>query len=169
MGNTVTTRQENILLSNLKTPFIKTQLDLITDDLIIYSTADINKNCVGTGGQHFPLTPYERGVVERIVAGEARGESLEGQMLVAQCILNSCEKDGLQPSQVRIKYKYSGYSENVTESVKQAIVNVFDNGEMIVGEPIQYFYNPTLVTSEFHESLTFVIQSGSHKFFMSNT
>lgn len=41
----------------------------------------------------YPLTDAERDVVERVVMAEAGGESFEGQMLVAQCILNAAEKE----------------------------------------------------------------------------
>lgn len=48
----------------------------------------------------YPLTDAERNIVERVVMAEAGGESFEGQMLVAQCILNAAEKRGvdLRPS-----------------------------------------------------------------------
>ena len=47
----------------------------------------------------YPLTDAERDVVERVVMAEAGGESFEGQMLVAQCILNAAEKRGVDPSE----------------------------------------------------------------------
>lgn len=90
----------------------------------------------------YPLTDAERDVVERVVMAEAGGESFEGQMLVAQCILNAAEKRGVDPSEA-----------------------VFDRGETVVDEPILYFYNPALVTSDFHESQIFVIEEGGHRFF----
>ena len=42
---------------------------------------------------------------------------------------------------------------------------MFDRGETVVDEPILYFYNPALVTSDFHESQIFVIEEGGHRFF----
>lgn len=51
-----------------------------------------------TPAPRFELSAAERDVVERVVMAEAGGESFEGQMLVAQCILNACEKTGTQPS-----------------------------------------------------------------------
>lgn len=114
---------------------------------------------------YFELSNQERKVVERIVAGEARGESLKGQMLVAQCILNACLKDDLSPSKVRTKYQYSGWSNDVSDSVKEAVERVFDNGETVVDEPILYFYAPKICTSTWHETLNFVIEVGCHRFF----
>lgn len=111
------------------------------------------------------LSDYERSVVEKIVMGEAGGESYEGQVLVAQCILNACLQDNIQPSEVRRSYKYSGWKENVSTSVKLAVSDVFDKGHKITEEPILYFYAPALVDSDWHESLEFVLQEGCHKFF----
>lgn len=45
------------------------------------------------------------------------------------------------------------------------VAAVFDRGETVVDEPILYFYNPALVTSDFHESQIFVIEEGGHRFF----
>lgn len=112
----------------------------------------------------FPLSDYERSVVEHIVAGEARGESFKGQKLVAQCILDACILDGLQPSQVRTKYGYGGWSNEVTDSVKEAVSEIFDDGELAVQAPILYFYNPNYYSS-WHESQRFIIEEGNHRFF----
>ena len=113
----------------------------------------------------FHLTNYERWVVECIVMGETGGEPYEGQMLVAQCILNACLKDNIQPSEVKINYKYSGWKENPTKSVKRAVSAVFDLGEKVVDEPILYFYAPSLCKSKWHETQIFVIELGGHRFF----
>lgn len=113
----------------------------------------------------FYLSDKERQIVECIVAGEARGESYEGQVLVAQCLLNACLKDDLQPSEVRKKYKYSGWYENPSESVKNAVSAVFDDGYKVTEEPILYFYAPKLVKSKWHETQRFVIEVGCHRFF----
>lgn len=112
----------------------------------------------------FPLSDYERSVVEHIVAGEARGESFIGQKLVAQCILDACILDGLQPSQVRTKYSYGGWSNEVTDSVKEAVSEIFDDGELAVQAPILYFYNPNYYSS-WHESQRFILEEGNHRFF----
>lgn len=55
----------------------------------------------------YPLTDAERDVVERVVMAEAGGESFEGQMLVAQCILNAAEKRGVDPSEAVVLYSYT--------------------------------------------------------------
>ena len=107
----------------------------------------------------------ERDVVERVVMAEAGGESFEGQMLVAQCILNAAEKHGVDPSEAVVLYSYTKSRPDPTQRVKDAVAAVFDRGETVVDEPILYFYNPALVTSDFHESQIFVIEEGGHRFF----
>lgn len=113
----------------------------------------------------YPLTDAERDVVERVVMAEAGGESFEGQMLVAQCILNAAEKRGVEPSEAVVLYSYTKNRPDPTQRVKDAVAAVFDRGETVVDEPILYFYNPALVTSDFHESQIFVIEEGGHRFF----
>ena len=116
----------------------------------------------------FYLTDEERWIVECMVMGEAGAESYEGQVLVAQCILNACLLEGWQPSQVRVNYRYAGWHDEPSQSVKDAVSAVFDRGFEIVSEPIVYFYAPKLCQSKWHESQTWVITEGGHKFFMNN-
>lgn len=118
-----------------------------------------------TVGTYIPDTDAERDVVERVVMAEAGGESFEGQMLVAQCILNAAEKRGVDPSEAVVLYSYTKSRPDPTQRVKDAVAAVFDRGETVVDEPILYFYNPALVTSDFHESQIFVIEEGGHRFF----
>lgn len=113
----------------------------------------------------FELSEYERWVVECMVMGEAGGESYTGKILVAQCILNACLREDIQPSKVRTRYKYSGWNENVNDDVKAAVSAVFDDGYKAVGDTILYFYAPKYVHSAWHETQRFVIEEGGHRFF----
>lgn len=113
----------------------------------------------------FYLSEYERRVAECMVMGESGGEPYDGQILVAQCILNACLKNGFQPSEVRKSYGYSGWNENVSDSVKDAVSAVFDRGYKVTDEYILYFYAPAYATSSWHESLNFVTELGGHRFF----
>ena len=113
----------------------------------------------------FYLSDYERQVVECMVMGESGAEPYEGQVLVAQCILNACIKEGIQPSRVRTKYQYSGWNKNPSESVKKAVSEVFDDGYKITEEFILYFYAPKYSSGRWHETQKFIIQVGGHKFF----
>ena len=113
----------------------------------------------------FYLSASERDTVERVVMAEVGGESFEGQMLVAQCILNAAEKEGVQPSEAVVIYSYTSSRPDPTQSVKDAVAAVFDRGEVAIDAPVMYFYNPALVTSNWHESQIFVAEVGGHRFF----
>lgn len=115
----------------------------------------------------YPLTDAERKVVECLVEGESGNQSLEGRILVAQCIYNAMVQDGLTPSQVRKKYKYVGWSDTPSEQSKEAVSAVFDRGEMGVEDNILWFC--TIVSSKkprsFHATQKLVIEVGNHRFY----
>lgn len=113
----------------------------------------------------FSLTPEERDLTERVVMAEAGGESYEGQMAVAQCILNACEKTGGQPSEVILAYQYAKPADTATQSVRDAVAAVFDAGETVTTEPIMFFYAPRWTDSKWHETQRFVMEIGGHRFF----
>ena len=113
----------------------------------------------------YNLTDAERDLVERVVMAESGGESYEGQILVAQCILNACEIDGIRPAKVIKKYVYAKGRPKPTDSVVRAVETVFDRGETVTSEPIVYFYAPGVVRSEFHERQIFAVEEGGHRFF----
>ena len=96
---------------------------------------------------------------------ESGGESYEGQVLVAQCILNACEIDAERPGEVVVDYQYAKARPEPTQSVRDAVAAVFDRGETVVDAPILYFYNPAKTTSRWHETQDFVIEVGGHRFF----
>ena len=114
---------------------------------------------------YYELTAAERDLVERVVMAEAGGEPYEGQLAVAQCILNACLLDGLRPAQVVIKYKYTAARPMPTEAVKMAVRAVFDKGEEFIDPEVKYFYAPNLAKSAWHESQVYVCTIGSHRFF----
>ena len=116
----------------------------------------------------FKLSEHERWIVECMVMGEAGGESYKGKVLVAQCILNACLREDIQPSEVRTTYKYFGWDEEPSDEVKEVVSAVFDDGYMVVDEPILYFYAPKVCNSAWHETQRFVIEEGGHRFFTLN-
>ena len=120
----------------------------------------------------FNLTKAERKTIQYIVAGEAKGEPMEGKMAVAQCILHGMVKSGWSTERVRIEYQYSGWDdelENVNPEawaeVVEAVSRVFDDGELISDKPILYFYAPKYSDGKWHKTLEFAFEISGHRFF----
>ena len=114
---------------------------------------------------YFPLTDEERDLVERVVMAEAGAEPYVGQLAVAQCILNVSQLRGLPPAQVVVALKYTKARPEPTESVKQAVSAVFDDGLTVLDKDVVYFYAPAMVTSTWHESQEYATTIGGHRFF----
>lgn len=113
----------------------------------------------------YELTDEERDLVERVVMAEAGAEPYEGQMAVAQCILNGCLLENLRPAQIVKKYQYAGARPAPTESVKKAVAAVFDEGEKVIDSEALFFYAPAVSVSAWHESQVCVATIGGHRFF----
>ena len=120
----------------------------------------------------FNLTEADRKTIQYIVAGEAKGEPMEGKMAVAQCILHGMVKSNWSAERVRIEYQYSGWDDELENAnpeawaeVVEAVSRVFDDGELISDKPILYFYAPDITSSSWHESLNHAVTIGGHRFF----
>lgn len=113
---------------------------------------------------------YNYDYILRVVAAECRGESLEGQMAVAQVIRQRAEDSGMTPEEV-VKQKYQFASpvsmDLVNDSVREACERVLINGESVTDKPIKHFYSTKNgFVSAGHEKKTYVMTIGYHKFFM---
>ncbi len=118
----------------------------------------------------YDLTDQERIAVECAVMCEAGGESVKGQMMVAQCILDGTLRNGYTVAQTIQKYQIVSTSYNlVTDEVKESVSRVFDDGERVTEEKADLWYNPALVVSAWHEQQQYVVTVGSHRFFWMNT
>lgn len=113
----------------------------------------------------YELTAAERDTVERVVMAEAGAEPYEGQIAVAQCILNACELEDMRPDEIVVEYQYTDMRPEPTDAVKAAVSAVFDYGETVTERKILYFYAPALCESEWHESQDYVMTVGGHRFF----
>lgn len=115
----------------------------------------------------YQLTDYERDIVERVVMAESNNQHLNGQIAVAQCILNTAEATGMRPDAVVLAPRqYAKPAREASDSVKEAVSAVFDHGITVTPEPIRFFYAPKYSAGRWHESaLTYVITIGDHKFF----
>ena len=122
-----------------------------------------------------PEFGYDYEYVVRVVAAESRGEPYEGQLAVAQCIAETAKRSLMNPEEVVKQVNSNGtrqYAQpietsEVTQSVRDACLDVFIYGLCATDEPIQYFYSTKNgFYSKWHEnSLEFVVQIGNHKFF----
>ena len=117
-----------------------------------------------------PEFGYDFDYVVGVVAAESRGEPYEGQMAVAQCILETSEKRMMTPEEVvKMKNRYAIPCETQEEKdlVMDACIDVFIHGEKAFDEPIEYFYSTRGgFVSDWHENnLEYVATIGNHKFF----
>ena len=112
----------------------------------------------------YDITQEDKIALERIVEGEADGESFDGKCWVATCLRNAMEKDDLTADQVRVSYQYSGWKENVSEETERAVAEVFERGNK-TNDSVLWFYAPKWCNSKWHESQQFVAEIGSHRFF----
>ena len=88
------------------------------------------------------LTSEERDLVERIVASEARGESLEGMMAVAQCIRDRSQLWGMTVTEVCLAPGQfaAPYQGEISPEVVQAVWAVFDLGMSVLEIPTTHFH-----------------------------
>lgn len=128
------------------------------------TTIDLNNT---TPNKRYSLTDEERAIVEAVVAAESASESFEGQVLVAQCILNSAEARDMRPDEIVLeKNQYATPRYDLSYMVVDAVSAVFDDGYTVTDEPIRFFYAPKYCNSAWHENnLTFVLEVGGHRFF----
>lgn len=118
-----------------------------------------------TATVRYALTAAERDTVEQVVMAEAGAEPYVGKMAVAQCILNACEQEGKSPAEIVAEYGYTDRRVEPNAETREAVAAVFDAGEVATDAEILYFYAPALVSSEWHESQTYVCTIGGHRFF----
>ena len=117
-----------------------------------------------------PEFGYDFDYVVGVVAAESRGEPYEGQVAVAQCILETSQKTLLTPEEVvKMKNRYASpcKSEDEKNLVINACIDVFIHGKKAIDEPIEYFYSTCGgFVSDWHENnLEYVATIGNHKFF----
>lgn len=119
-----------------------------------------------------PISDDDRYVVECMVAGEAGGHSYELMKAVAQCIAISMDLRQMSADEVRQEHQYHGYNPGLEQTdpsawtmVCSAVSEIFDDGNFVVYEPIEYFYNPSYGGGDFHEKMDFIIEIEGVRFF----
>lgn len=115
--------------------------------------------------KRYAITESERLAIVKAIVCETGGQDLKAAVLVAQCILNAAEHDGIRPIEVLKRYKYADYPVELTTTAFEAVTDVFDCGNTITSEPIMFFYAPDRVQSDWHETMDFVLDYGGHRYF----
>lgn len=113
------------------------------------------------------LTDEERDLVERVVAAEARGESIEGQMAVAQVIMDRAvtRKQSITKVCTAKNQFAEPYEGEISDKTKDAVFFVFDKGERPF-ELVTHFYAWTLIDPPYWtEDKEFVERVGCHDFY----
>ena len=95
-----------------------------------------------SSGHSLKLTDEERDLVERIVAGEARGESLECQMACAQAIRDrALEWDKPVTDICTAKWQFcKPFQGKIIDRTKDAVKFTFDYGIDTLEYPVTHFY-----------------------------
>ena len=95
---------------------------------------------------YYILTAEERELVERVVAAEARGESIECQMAVAQTILDRVVSREQSITKVCTSpYQFADpYQGNISEKTQDAVRFVFDDGAKVF-DKVTHFYASHLI------------------------
>ena len=116
---------------------------------------------------YFPLTDDERELVERVVAAEARGESIECQMAVAQTILDRAVSREQSITKVcTAPYQFADpYQGEVSEKTQDAVFLVFDTGAKVF-DKVTHFYAHKLIDPPYWaESKEFKGEIGGVRFY----
>ena len=89
----------------------------------------------------YELTQEEREIIERVVAAEARGETLKGQMAVANVIKDRAELWNMTPTEVvTAKGQFAEpFQGKISEDTKLAVEIIFDKGIRVFEEPVTHF------------------------------
>ena len=118
------------------------------------------------------ISDNDRYVVECVVAGEAGGHSYPLMKAVAQCMAISMDMRQMSADEVRQEHQYHGYNPGLEQTdpyawamVCSAVSEIFDDGNFVVYEPIEYFYNPSYGGGDFHEKMDFIIEIEGVRFF----
>lgn len=119
-----------------------------------------------TSDSRYAITEEEREEIERIVASEGGYCDYEFQALVAECILNGCEAEGMRPLELFNRGDFWLTNDvEPTEITKRAVSDVFNKGILPTDEKIRYYYNPSYCQSAVHEEMRYVFTHTGCRFF----
>jgi spore germination cell wall hydrolase CwlJ-like protein len=123
------------------------------NEIMMMQTDTLNKlNAIDAENE--PVEEVDIELIQRVVAAEARGESLQGQMAVAQTILDRSELWGMTPTEVVLQEgQYADpYNGEIPDSVKLAVANVFGGGVRVFPEATTHFNDDSIPPPDWTEN-----------------
>ena len=114
---------------------------------ILYEPEELEPGEYIIQGPVYVISDEERELVERVVAAEARGESIECMMAVAQTIRDRCITREQSVTEVlTAPNQFSApYEGKITDRIKDAVVFTFDEGHSTFEYPTTHFYASHLI------------------------
>lgn len=136
------------------------QTNKVNDDVKLFISS------VKTFKDPYPLTDYQRTIVEQAVMAEAGTEPYLGVLATAQCLREAAEYEGMDPIKILKKYQWTSARFTPNAKVKRAVAAVFDHGLRVTNSRIMFFYAPHLTSNRGHETMfQFVFQISKVRFF----
>lgn len=121
------------------------------------------------GPSKYKLTDEERDLVERVIMKEVSGNSRIDALAVAQCIYDRVTMWGGTVEEIifaKNAFADPTYKYEPTQIIKDAVSDVFDDGERLTVEPLLYFYaTRTANPNGFHETQRCLIETKLHRYF----
>jgi len=118
-------------------------------------------------GSSISMSDSERDICERMIMGEAGSCGFTGMALVAQCIRDTYIAGGY--SSIHDVLAQNGYygSTSITpsETAKEVVSYIFDQGGSAVQHRIRVFYASNICSSSWHEAQEYVCSYGYVRFF----
>ncbi len=130
--------------------------------LVAIDNPDTSYSC-----PHVELTDRDRDLLERLCYGEFGTGGFTGAALIAQSVKNAMVRLGTSDVATIIRScRYTGSTHSGTsQACKDAVVYVFDMDKDAVQHRLLYMYNPTMVSSAFHESQNYICTFKEIRFF----
>lgn len=132
--------------------------------LVAIDNPDTSYSC-----EHIELSDKDRDLLEKLCMGELGSGGFTGAALIAQAVKNAMYFDGYTNVRDVINdLHYTGKLTTPTQSVKDAVVYIFDMDRNAIQHRILYMYNPELMPdgyNKFHESQRYVCTYQDVRFF----
>lgn len=120
-------------------------------------------------GAQYALSYNEYNEICSVVMAESGGEPYEGQLAVAQTILNTCRIEQRRPPETIAAHGYTKWRPDASDSVQNAVTEVFADGREVLDKRVTMFYAPALMKNGYskdHEQEIYSCTIGGHKFFI---